>query len=492
MSDWMMHNSLSGESVPDRRRIARILVITTLVFALLSIVVFAGVRSLYGLRLKRLEQALDTGDLLQAENILAEIERTEETEAYYLRCEYLSAEKMLEEGLYEEAAAAFSALGNQPGADEGRRESLYLLAEELLQDGQYERAESFFEEAAPYSNAAFLAEEARYKRACAEAETGDRILAFQLFLGLGDHADSAERAGELAVSICGSADIDAALAVIEGLSEEELAHRRTLLQYRNAVPEGIIAAGAFHTAGLCSDGTVITCGDNTYGQCNTQEWSHITAVAAGAYHTLGLCADGTVIACGRNSENQCDVSAWEDIVAVAAADYASFGLRSDGTVIASGYNDYPDIPGWNHISAIRGGTYNAAALTSGGDALLTHVTARSDRLTALVDLTVTTAFAAGLKADGTVVCSDETVLDSWQDIVVISAGSTALLGLETSGRIRAYFFRAGDAVDFSAVDGCVALSPGGTHFVFVRSDGSVIALGENSCGQCDTRNWKLF
>ncbi len=491
MSDWMMRDFPSGGSVPDRRRIVRLLLLVTLIFLLLSAAVYAGAIAYRNQQLKRLERALDTGDLIYAEQLLSKLERSEETETYFLRCEYLAAEKVFEEGRFEEAAKAFSALGNYPGADEHRRESLYCFATELLQNGQYTEAETVFEEAAPYLDAAVLAEEARYERACAEADKGDRILAFQLFLRLGDHADSSEKAKELAVSICGSADIEAALAVIEGLSDEELAHRKILLQCRNALPEGIIAAGAFHTVGLCSDGTVVSCGDDTFRQCETDEWSRIIAVAAGAYHTLGLHADGTVISCGRNSENQCNTADWRDIVAIAAADYASFGLRSDGTVLVSGFNSYPDIPGWNHITAIRGGTYNVAALTESGDALLSHVTARSERLSSLVDLAVTTAFAAGLKADGTVVCSNGADPD-WQDIIAISTCSTALLGLDTSGRIHALFFRRGDAVDFSAVDNCLALSSGGTHFVFVLKDGSVIALGENDYGQCDTQSWRLF
>ena len=52
------------------------------------------------------------------------------------------------------------------------------------------------------------------------------------------------------------------------------------------------------------------------------------------------------------------------------------------------------------VARICGGTYNAGALTKSGDALISHVTARSEALTGLVDLAVTTAFAAGLLPDG--------------------------------------------------------------------------------------------
>ncbi|WP_317889434.1 RCC1 domain-containing protein [Paenibacillus sp. UASWS1643] len=36
-----------------------------------------------------------------------------------------------------------------------------------------------------------------------------------------------------------------------------------------------IAAGRRHTVGLKSDGTLVTEGDNDYGQCDISGWSHI-------------------------------------------------------------------------------------------------------------------------------------------------------------------------------------------------------------------------
>ena len=109
-----------------------------------------------------------------------------------------------------------------------------------------------------------------------------------------------------------------------------------------------IAAGTFHTVGLKSDGTVVACGDNEYGQCDVSGWADIVAVAAGSRHTVGLKSDGTVVACGDNAFGQCDVSGWKDIVAVAAGGRHTVGLKSDGTVVACGYNKNGqcDVSGW--------------------------------------------------------------------------------------------------------------------------------------------------
>lgn len=110
--------------------------------------------------------------------------------------------------------------------------------------------------------------------------------------------------------------------------------------------------------------------------------------------------------------------------------------------------------------------------------------------TGLVDVVCNTAFAAGLRGDGTVVSAQLT--PDWQYVTALSAGSTALLGLTDEGQVLSHFFRAGDAVDFSGLTRVVAMAAGGTHFAFVHEDGTVTVLGENSNGQCDTAGWQLF
>ena len=62
--------------------------------------------------------------------------------------------------------------------------------------------------------------------------------------------------------------------------------------------------------GLKSDGTVVTAGNNDYGQCDVNGWYDITQVAAGGWHTVGLKSDGTVVAAGDNGDGQCDVDSW--------------------------------------------------------------------------------------------------------------------------------------------------------------------------------------
>jgi alpha-tubulin suppressor-like RCC1 family protein len=69
--------------------------------------------------------------------------------------------------------------------------------------------------------------------------------------------------------------------------------------------------GGCHTIGLKSDGTVVSAGNDSSGQCDVDGWMDIIKVAAGYDHTVGLKSDGTVVAVGNNEYGQCDISNWD-------------------------------------------------------------------------------------------------------------------------------------------------------------------------------------
>lgn len=121
-------------------------------------------------------------------------------------------------------------------------------------------------------------------------------------------------------------------------------------------------AGKGHTVGLRADGKVVAVGDNTYGQCNVEDWTNIVAIAAGDWHTVGLCADGTVVSTHPDLDRYpnlysaaCDVDDWTDIVQIAAGSGYTLGLRNDGSVVAVGYNDEgksEEVKSWRSIKVI--------------------------------------------------------------------------------------------------------------------------------------------
>ena len=201
--------------------------------------------------------------------------------------------------------------------------------------------------------------------------------------------------------------------------------------------------------------------------------------------------DGTVSAVGRSSEGQCDTADWSDIVQIAAADYASFGLRSDGTLVWTGYNHYDRCAVWSDLTGVYVGSYNVAALRSDGGHWIYPTPVGDETLpTGLVELALDTGFCFGLTADGNLVGTRETP-EGWSDILCLSASATRLLALRSDGIVLSYAFRTQDELDFSALQGVVAIAAGATHSAVVLRDGSVQVLGDCSLGQGDTALWKL-
>ena len=71
------------------------------------------------------------------------------------------------------------------------------------------------------------------------------------------------------------------------------------------------------------------------------------AIAAGDWHTVGLCADSTVVSTkpGINKHPDlytaaCDVEDMEEIVEIAAGTGYTIGLKKNGAVEALGFNDH--------------------------------------------------------------------------------------------------------------------------------------------------------
>ncbi|SHJ45249.1 RCC1 domain-containing protein [Pseudobutyrivibrio xylanivorans] len=96
-----------------------------------------------------------------------------------------------------------------------------------------------------------------------------------------------------------------------------------------------------HTVVLTSDGRVFASGDNTYGQCNVEDWSDIVDIAAGDWHTVGVKADGTVVVtgdAGTNYSGKNSFDKWKDVIAVSAGRGYTLGLTVDGKVLTAGYD----------------------------------------------------------------------------------------------------------------------------------------------------------
>lgn len=149
---------------------------------------------------------------------------------------------------------------------------------------------------------------------------------------------------------------------------------------------------------------------------------------------------------------------------VAATNQGAVGVKPDGTCIATGDISTSSLSHWKDIIA---------------------VTASDDHV-------------AALKSDGTVVCTDGFLgVDDFQNIVQIDycsqdpfSGHAHLVGLDAHGHVVASGDNTFGQCDVQSWNDIVDISAGAHHTVGLKADGTVIAVGSNESGQCNVSSWR--
>ena len=148
----------------------------------------------------------------------------------------------------------------------------------------------------------------------------------------------------------------------------------TFRRFRPGSPTSRSRRAAGHTVARRSDGSVVAWGDNGFGQCNVPALPvglTYVEVAAGGQHTVARRSDGSVVAWGDNDFGQCNVPALPaglTYVEVAAGGcWHTVARRSDGSVVAWGWNYYgqcnvPALPvGLTYVEVAAGGCSHGGA-----------------------------------------------------------------------------------------------------------------------------------
>ena len=340
---------------------------------------------------------------------------------------YPKATALLAAGNYDEAAAAFEALGNYKDSAKAKT---YAQAEQFLLEGKFSEAAITFGKIADYKNA-------REQSFTLWERVADR----QTIAAGGDHTVALNTNG-----------------LVVSAGDNRVGQCNTYA-WSDIVA---VASGWQHTVGLKADGTVVAVGDNNNGQCDVSGWTDIVAISVGKWHTVGLKADGTVIATGWNDDGQCDVSGWSDIIAVSAGRSHTVGLKADGTVIAVGLNNdgQCNVSKWYNIQTVRAGWSHTVGLKADG-----------------------TVVATGRSYDGR--CD----VSNWADIIAIDGGSSHTVGLKANGQVIAVGGDDSGECDISDWANIVAVDAGNLYTVGLMDNGTVIAVGNNGRGQCDISDW---
>jgi len=237
-----------------------------------------------------------------------------------------------------------------------------------------------------------------------------------------------------------------------------------------------IAAGYEHSLLLKRDGSLWAMGlnstgqlgDGTYNKTNRAErivTNGVTAIAAGYYHSLYLKSYGSLWAMGGNYYGQLGDGTYstnapygtnspEEIVAsnvtaIAAGTYHSLFLKSDGSLWAMGYNRDPNPFLNTGIGQLGDGTYNN--------------TNRPEEILA----SNVTAIAAGRE----------------HSLFLKSDGSLWAMGWNSSGQLGDGTYNNTNRPEQIVASNVTAIAAGGQHSLFLESDGSLWAMGNDGAGQ---------
>ena len=425
---------------------------------------------------------------------------------------YKKAESLLANGQYEEASAAFEALGGYKDSQQriedcktAEIEANYQAANELAEEGRFEDAITAFENLGDYKDSKDRITEVKYLSAIALENAGNYDEAIAAFQELGNYKDSAKQIDAImytkAQNLCESGSISRAAIIFGHLGNYEDAKECSKMLWDSLVYQSTIATGMFHTVGLKTDGTVVAVGDNINGQCNVSAWKDIATIDAGSRHTIGLRNNGTVVAVGWNDYGQCDVSDWNDIVTISAGARHTVGLKSDGTVVAVGDNYYGqcDVSDWKDIVVISAGDSHTVGMKSDGTIVAVGSNSNGecdigdwkDVITVIADGCIT----FGLKSNGSIVAVGynhygQCNVSDWKNIVAAATGAWYSVGLKNDGTVVAIGDNGFGQCNVSNWKNIVAISAGNGHTVGLKANGTVVAVGQNSYGQCDVGGWK--
>jgi alpha-tubulin suppressor-like RCC1 family protein len=280
-----------------------------------------------------------------------------------------------------------------------------------------------------------------------------------------------------------------------------------------------VAGGKFHSLFIKNDGTAWASGQNNVGQLGDSTTSNrttpvqvkgvngIIGVAAGAAHSLFLKNDGTVWACGGNFLGALgdgtnatrifpiQIGGLSGITAIAADESSSFFLKNDSTVWSCGGNFYGQLGDGTTINRSVPVQVNA----------ITRIVALAQGCLADHTLFIrndSTVWGCGHNNRGQLglgmTTSDKTIpgqINGFNGIVGVASGISFSLFLNSNGTVWAcgdnQVGQLGDGtiverhapVLVNGISGIIAIATLGASSLYLKNNGTVWASGENTYGQ---------
>ena len=368
---------------------------------------------------------------------------------------YNEALKLIDQKKYDEALEILEDMREYIGVEDllngVKMERLYEEALKYFDEEKYSCAADIFSQIKDYKDANQKYNESNYLLAIQYYENSDYQSAKKIFIELDNYLDSKFYLAQIDIkSIEQSQEIVYQRALIlykEKNYKEAIEIYETIREYKDSnklIEEcelylrrmshnNLVAAGIRHSAAIKSDHSVIFSGRENMDLDSSKNWENIISIDIYGTLFIGLQENGDAKIAGTydgkkvtNQEN------WYDLIDIAAGEQFIIGLRKDGSVIADGHpsDGQLEVDNWKNVIAIDAGSRFAVGLTE--DKRLLFAGVDNGQEEEFLDH-----------------------MDEWQDVINIAASGGE------KGRI------------------------GRGHTVGLKSDGTLVAVGDNQYGQCD-------
>ena len=228
-------------------------------------------------------------------------------------------------------------------------------------------------------------------------------------------------------------------------------------------------------------------------------------IACNAYHTIFVKLDGTLKITNRGQSKAKEVlTKWTNIVAVATNGKKIIGLRSNGILISVDTDSGRRYYDWSHVVAL---SKKGMFIVQDADSL--YIPGAPDKAgNSIAAVSEGKKFIAALRKDGTVFTwrnmnqyhynyeatlahLDDTIPDvsTWNSIVAIDAGEGHLVGLKANGTVVASGNNECGQCNVSDWSNIIAIAAGDSHTVGVTAQGEVLKVGSTKRGPCNVTGW---